>query len=895
MGRRHELVFALNAGGVDPEALSRVDLEKLRLAAEHPMANLLPRVLGPATLRPGTESLARIPSDAETHLVPFLRSLGTSYQLLMSPGEMRILLNGAIQQVPNVATAIASGSWSNVSSSPATATGGTSLTFTATATKAAKLRQTVTVASGDQLIQHILRVVVSRGPVFLRVGTTAGGQDVLSDVELDTGTHKIAFLPGAATVYVEIRADDPVTRTVSEVQFEATALSGAGDLVIPTPWDTIDKVHNLRSWQSIDTLFCGDGNNQQRRIEHHGPLSWGIALYKTDDGPFILGSSQVTLTPSAQTGNITITASDNAFVADHVGTLLELTQAGKIITTTFDGLAQTSDYITVVGTSSGRAFYITGVSTSFVGTIVLERSLDADTPVTWVTYATYTNSGVGFARAEVNDALNNLTAFYRFRSSAYTSGSAVMTLDYAGAVQSGRARITGYTDTTHVSAEVIKTFGNVTATRDWRIGDWSNARGWPRTPIIHDDRMHWFRDDTDYASRVSDYYYFDDTGEGDSEPFTRSVGLGGQSGVLWAIGLEKLLVGTEMFEARIAASELDEPLTPTKYTVRQPSRQGCLDLDAVVHDVGAFFVQRSGRRLYQITKPDQSTAYRSMEMSRLNPAAYRPGIDRHDVQQQPDTRHWAVVDGNLVVLTYDKDDKVCAITTVTIAGGTVEDVACLSESDQDDVYLIVNRSGARYVERIAKEADQRAVSTCALLDAHKVLTGSISAISGGTHLAGQTVAVWADGQRRDSVTLDGSGNASLGATYARVVYGLPYTASFKSVKLAYAAGLGTALGQTKQVHGAAVILSTSCLDGVTVSGDGVSYDPMPAIVNGAERTPSQFFQHYDADIFPLQSEWNTDARFWIAVDSSKGPCTIQAVVLDVETRDGGDAAAGNNG
>lgn len=116
---------------------------------------------------------------------------------------------------------------------------------------------------------------------------------------------------------------------------------------------------------------------------------------------------------------------------------------------------------------------------------------------------------------------------------------------------------------------------------------------------------------------------------------------------------------------------------------------------------------------------------------------------------------------------------------------------------------------------------------------------------------------------------------------------------FKSVKLAYAAGLGTALGQTKIVHGASVILSSSCLDGVTVSGDGATYDPMPDIVNGVARTNNQVFSHYDMDVFPIQAEWNSDARFWLSIDSAEGPCTIQAIVLDVETKDGGDAAAGN--
>lgn len=892
MARRHEYLYALNAGGVDPDAVSRIDLEKMRLAAEHPMSNLLPRVLGPAALRPGTQSLSRIAGDAETRQIRFMRSIGTSYVLLMSPGEMRIALDGTVQTVPAVSTATANGSWSNVSTSPATASASAGvLTLSASATQSAKMRQTVTVSGGDQSTVHVLRVEVTRGPVVVRVGTTAGAQNVLADAELDTGTHKLAFTPGAGTIYVEVRADDYATRIVNRVQFEANILGGSGDLVIPTPWATIADVEALRTWQSIDTMFVGDGSVRQRRIEHRGPQSWGIAEYKTDDGPFAPGESRLTMTPAALRGNTTVTASESYFLSSHVGALLELTQSGKIVQQNITGADQTSDYVTIIGTGTSRLFYYSASLSTFTGTVILEQSFDADEPVTWTTVNTFT-SGSFTPLTSANDGLSNLTVHYRFRCTAYTSGSCDVQLQYQNALTTGRARIVGYTSGTQVSIEVLKAFGNTTATRSWRIGAWSDVLGWPRVPVIQDARLHWFLDDDDYATKVDEYYTYDDSGEGDSEPFTRSVGIGGQDGVLWALSQSKLIVGTQAAEAIISASELDEPLTPTKYTVRRPSRRGCADVAAVEHDNGLFFVQRSRKRLYEINA--DTGKYQSQDVSRLNPHAYSAGIVRLAVQQQPDTRCYAVMDdGQLAVMTYERGDQVVAVTTIDVAGGIVEDVCTLPDTDQDDVYLIVNRGGERYHERLAKEAAQRSVSTCATLDAHKVLAGSISSITGGTHLAGETVAVWADGQRRADVTLDGSGAAALGATYSRVVYGLPYTASFKSVKLAYAAGLGTALGQTKIVHGAAVILSNSCLDGVTIGGNDTTLDPLPAIVNGAERTGSQFFSHYDQDIFPVQAEWNSDARVWISVDSAEGPCTIQAIVLDVETRDGSGAQAGD--
>lgn len=888
--RKHELVYALNAGGVDPEAVARVDLEKMRLAGEHPVTNLLPRVLGPATLFPGSETLTRITGDAETRMVRFNRAIGTGYMLLFSPSEMRVLAGGVIQQVPAVAASIATGSWSDVSTAPATATGGAAITLSGTRTSSAKLRQAVSVAGGDTAKTHILRVVVSQGPVIIRVGTTAGGAEVMDDAELGTGTHKVGFVPGATTVYIEVRSDSDAARSVSQIQFESSLIGGTGDLVIPTPWPTIAAIESLRTEQSIDVLFCGDGLVQPRRIEHRGPLSWGLSIYQPDDGPFVSGSPRVSLTTGSTSGSVSITASDNVFRPEHVGALIEVTQTGQHVDETLNGSGQTTTHVTVIGVDAGRYLNPAGVGSSFVGTVVLERSFDPVDPVSWSTFLSYTDGAATFSGPTIDDNQDNITVHYRFRVSSYTSGSVRLFLVYEGGAKTGIGRITTYYGPTSIVVDTVQPFGNTNASQNWRIGAWSDARGWPRVPVIHDSRMHWFMGDMDYASKPDDYTFFDDTHEGDSGPLARSVGSGGDEGVVWALSLDRLIVGLPGFEAVITASELDEALTPTAYTVRKPSRRGCADIAAVAHDDGLFFVQRSVRRLYEMAVAEGGARYRSQDISRLNPAAFRAGIVKLAVQQQPDTRLYALLeDGSLVVVTFEREDKVIAVTTRSIAGGLVEDVATLTDIDQDDVYMVVNRSGARYVERFAPEADQTDPDTCALLDGHKVLTGSVSSITGATHLAGQTVQVWADGAKRADVTLDGAGAGSLGATYARVVYGKRYYGLFKSVKLAYAAGLGNAVGQTKIVHGAGIVLHNSCLDGIRVGPDADHLDPMPDYVDGAQRTASQFFAHYDADIMPINADWTPDARLYVQIDSAEGPCTLQAIVIDIETRDGAQA------
>jgi hypothetical protein len=592
------------------------------------------------------------------------------------------------------------------------------------------------------------------------------------------------------------------------------------------------------------------------------------------------------MTPAALSGNTTVTASEAYFRTGHEESLIELTQTGKTVEETFNANGQTSDYVTIVGVDEGRWFYRTGFDTAFIGTVVLERSFDVDEPVSWTTYLTYTDAAVGFAVTVVDDTLDNLVVHYRWRVTAYTSGSCVMRTVYESGVQIGRARILTLASSTVANVEIIRSFGNTTATRTWRRGAWSSLLGWPRIPIIHDGRLHWFRNDDDFGSYVDDYYTFSDSETGDAAPFTRSVGSGSEEGVVWSISQDRLIVGTPAFEATITASELDEPLTQTRYTVRRPSKRGCADIEAVEHDDGLFFVQRSRGKLFELSNDGQR--YKSQDVSRMNPAAYVSGVVRLAVQQQPNIRLYAVLeDGTMSVLTWEREDKVVAITTIEIAGGLVEDVCVTPETDQDDVYVIVNRGGTRYHERFAKEAAQSSLATCALLDAHKVLTGSISSITGGTHLASQTVNVWADGLRRAPVTLDGSGVAALGATYSRVVYGLGYDAEFTSVKLAYAAEAGTAIEQTKIVRKAGLILKDSVLDGLTVGSSATNADPMPPRFNGALRTTGQLVAHYDQDLFPIPHDWGTDPRLYIGADSSYGPVTVQAVVVDVETRDGG--------
>ncbi len=493
--------------------------------------------------------------------------------------------DGVALQVNAVATAItnptfvaAGGGWSDVSDTgdgtdgSITLGGSGTVQMLATRWRAAATEQSVSVAGGDQATRHTLRVVVSRGPVYFRIGSSSNGEEIFSETRLATGTHKLSFTPNTGTIYIRFRSEDRVTRLVASCQMEDDVIGGAGPLTLPTPWLEADLP--FLAWtQSYDVLFVGDGAYKQRQIERRGTYSWSVVEYISRNGPYTLPSTdKIALTPSAYTGNGTLTSNTPYFKSSHVGTLFELTHPEQHVIDELHAVDQYTDYVTINGlwsstkTYDDRNFgYTIDVTTgSFVGTIALESSTDPFAEV-WVTTETHAH-GAGNVNATYNDEQSNLQVHYRLRVISYTSGYADVTITQLAGTTTGQIRITDYTNASSVGYEVVEALGGITATRIWRGPQWSDDLGWPRVPVLRDNRLHWFRADRDFGSVVDDYDNFDDQTEGDSGPIDRSVG--GES-VRWAVDTDRFVIGTSGFAAAIQASDFNEVVTPTSYTIRR--------------------------------------------------------------------------------------------------------------------------------------------------------------------------------------------------------------------------------------------------------------------------------------------------------------------------------------
>ena len=384
MAKTNAHLLAFNRGEVSKIALARIDQAKLQLATEV-QVNWMPFALGPAMLRPGLKFIGEIAGDNPCALIDFIYSATDTALLELTDSTLRVWINDALISRVAVGTVVLdpnmSGSGSHWTTSDTTAgctatvTGGVA-TLTATARGGlARIKQTLTIASGDQNKEHGLRVVVTNGPVTIRVGSAAGLSDYLSQTVIDTGTHSLAFTPTSTSAFLQIDSTDTWIKTLTSVSIEP-----AGVLTVPTPWAVTD-LPNVRWAQSKDVIFLAAYGKQQYKIERRGTRpgarGWSVVLYRSGNGPFFEAPTiTCNLTPSVMSGNGTLSSDQPFFEPGHVGALFQLFTSGQTNAAVLGALNAVTEPVRVVGVGTAARDYSWQVAGTFVGLVSLERSFD---------------------------------------------------------------------------------------------------------------------------------------------------------------------------------------------------------------------------------------------------------------------------------------------------------------------------------------------------------------------------------------------------------------------------------------------------------------------------------------------------------------------------------------
>lgn len=909
-------IHAFNAGEMSAAAQARIDQEKLRLGADI-QENLLPYIVGKAIMRPGTQYLGASKSNNQARGIPFVRSISQTAAIELTDSTMRVWVDDALVTRASVTSTVTNGDFSSgtgwtlsttgdaVANINSTVSGSLYMSTSSIGTTAYCERSVTTSSAGTE---HALRIVVTRGPVTFLCGSASGSDDYIVETTLDTGIHSLAFTP-SGTYYVRLKAQSQSAVIVDSITVEA-----AGVMEISAPWTTA-QLRAIKYAQSIDVMWLVHSAWQPRKIERRGDTSWSLTKFSQSDGPFESGpTAAIRIKPSATYGNITITAEQNLFSSDYVGTLIKMAHSRFNGTFKIAGEEQWSDSWKTrgIGDDHGFSVVITG---TWVGTLTVQRSYLGPTSG-FLDTSTTTSANTTFNNIMNSSSLDNQDIWYRigFKSAAYTSGTASCQVIYSGYAKTGVARITDYSSATSVSAEVLEDFGNVIYTYDWAEGQWSDVSGWPTAVAFHEGRL-WFGRDDHPAGSVSDNYYsfatelVDSTG---SYSVTSDAAIqrdittsGAVPHINWMLSLGRLVIGTDGAEVSARADALDAPLTPTTMTMKDATTIGSNYVTPVKFDKRGFFINRAGDKLFQLIYSFEQQDYDSKDMTELNEDIGSGGLaNSYTLQEIAVCRHpqphILVVrsDGTLITLLFSIEHNIYAWTKQILDGadGVVESVYVLpSENNQDRVYVWVNRtingSTVRYLEKFCLHSEAIGSTVTKLADAGIYTAGPVSSVT-AAHLASETGLIgWGTKSGTQYVltglSADGSGVISLGDTYSSVWVGLPYTGRYRSSKLAYGSGQGgTALLQKKQIQQLGILMQNTHRDAVQV---GPTFSQLTNYILKADT--GQALADADAvkdlnddNMQPFPGKWDTDSRACVKVKPGH-PATLLGLVMAVATNE----------
>ena len=488
--------LSFNRGLLSVLGLGRLDLKRTALSAEI-QTNWVPRVLGSAMLRPGFAYKGNTKDNAAAVHIPFVFSSSDKAVLEFTANIMRIRIDDVILTRPSVSSAVTNGNfatdittgWTDsdevgaVSSYSALNGGSLAMLGNSTGTAFCRQDQQVTVAVGDQGIEHALRIAIGRGPLEIKVGSTQGGQEYFG-YSLGTGSHSLSFTP-TGNFWIRIRSRESYTVLLGDINVESS-----GNVEIGTDREDLSI---LRFDQSGDIIFIACKDKPQTKVERRSTRSWSWVIYEANQGPFLIQNlGATTILPNGLNGDVTLTASSSIFESGHVGALFSVTS--NIQNVSADNVASEdtfTDPILVTGITDTRIFTIEISDLALLGTQTVESNNiaaentfttaitvegDGDARIFSIVVSDLSDSTVTLQKSTVSATgpWTDVTDWTADTSEDYDDGLDSQTVYYRIGVKTGDYG----TDTADVSL-LIESGATVTLQRSISApGTWSDVKDW---------------------------------------------------------------------------------------------------------------------------------------------------------------------------------------------------------------------------------------------------------------------------------------------------------------------------------------------------------------------------------------------------------------------------------
>jgi hypothetical protein len=365
--------------------------------------------------------------------------------------------------------------------------------------------------------------------------------------------------------------------------------------------------------------------------------------------------------------------------------------------------------------------------------------------------------------------------------------------------------------------------------------------------------------------------YYHNTVIGDGNAIILELASTQDESIMWLCGSDALIIGTATSEWVIPPD-----VTALNIVAKIRSRLGSSKIQAMVIGENPIFVQgtmmKGYVREYEYLASDATLS--SPDLTYMAEHMLKDGVEQMDFQQVPQPHMYFVSDGDLMCLLYSKQYKTLAWFRFTTGeGGQIESVAVIPGEEDDQVYLIVNRPGGRWVEKVG---DLWAWGP--KLDSWYHVDAALASTSGLDRFDGDTVYVYDDDAEsfREGEVAGGVLDTTPELGHA-IWIGLPVTSTLTTLPLQTGSSTG-GTGQTgiKRIGNvyARVIASWPFEAGTDLDHMQPAHTADDAVWNDKN--------YYSGDVrLPMEGDWERYALINIR-HTSPYSATILALVAEVD-------------
>lgn len=528
---------------------------------------------------------------------------------------------------------------------------------------------------------------------------------------------------------------------------------GGGALLVElvSPY-TEAQVADIDWAQTEDVLFLFHPSVPIQRLRRFGDADWDLAAAPFTVAPFDEQghalAANITLSLATVGTGRTATASAAVFLASDVGRQL-ISGKGVATVTGFTDTTHLTVDITIAFASVSllsAAWYLDVSPQGFVkpsadnpiGTsVTLAGSITRNADITLSSNTgagiTVTASAAIFAGGDVGKTIyadagqakitvftdathvtaditpDFLTTFYP--KGAYGITDNVWRAEDVGKyvrIDGGIAKVTTFTDATSVRATLITELDNHLAAPPfaWSLESavWSAVNGYPRTGTLHEQRLvaggTTKFPQTIWGSRVAEYLDFT-KGANDDESYSYTIAADEVNPISHLTSLRHLVIHTYGGEFS-ARGGVEKPITPTSVRIVPETAHGSKAVRPVIIGNESIYVQRSGRKVRAMSYHYDADGYQSPDLAVLAEHITEGGIVGMAYQQEPESILWAWRgDGAFISCTLDREQQVTGWAH-SYHDGAVESMATIPNGDRDEVWQIVRRvvnsASVRYLE-----------------------------------------------------------------------------------------------------------------------------------------------------------------------------------------------------